>query len=113
MIYKLDPNRASSPLLYWNHVFASVSTKLFGLVYDKLDFPFSPSEVLRQIAHDYIIARETLYEETVPESARIDFLEGIMPNDSYQEKCEILFANTFLSLEKEGYGEIIYQWGRE
>jgi len=113
MIYKLDTDSVRRRILIpWNYIFGSLSIPQFSHVFEDLHFPFKPTEQLRQLAHDFVIAFEINLGHLPPETAFIDLLKGISPNDPSAKRFEILFANTFSYLEKMGYAPLIYDWGR-
>jgi hypothetical protein len=112
MPYTLDSS-FRSPLIPWTHIFWCLSIKQFSQVYEYLDFPFDPPESVRQIAHDYSLTwfmmrqgedyahvREIL--RSTGETSSIDLLEGGSPNDSFVQRRNMLFTNTFAHLERVG-----------
>lgn len=113
MIYKLDSIPKPNPLIPWVRIFGSLSIKQFLQVYDKLGFPFRPDKNVRQIAHDFAIAEQILRHNSTPEKASIDLLGSTYSGDTYKQQRDILFANTFAQLEKIGYAEPIYHWGKQ
>lgn len=113
MVYKLDTGVSRNGLLIpWNYIFRSLSIPQFSQVFESLRFPFSPTEKLRQLAHDFVIAFEINLGHPAPEAAFIDLLEGVSPSDPSAKRSEALFTNTFSYLEKMGYAPLIYDWGR-
>lgn len=127
MAYTLDPNNTPNPLLPWNRVFTCLSIEQFNSIYDALDFPFRPLEDVRLIAHDFaftyykLLARhpESEYRKPVErlvecgEINTYNLLSGTMPSDPSVKLREVLFENTFSHLERLGYAEAIYQWGKQ
>jgi hypothetical protein len=122
MPYTLDLS-FRSPLLPWGHVFWCLSVKQFSRVYEYLDFPFDPPENVRQIAHDFSLTwlmlthsedynhvRDILRGNS--ETSSVDLLEGTSPNDPFAHRRNTLFTNTFAHLERIGYAEAIYRWGK-
>lgn len=112
MSYELVRSSSPNPLIPWIYVFRSLSLARFQEVYDKLNFPVVPSENLRQLSKDFVIAYETNLGGVVSETASIDLLEGISPSDDYKKRRETLFNNMFLQLEQMGHAEAIYKWVR-
>jgi hypothetical protein len=115
-------------LLPWYHVFQMLSIQQFCQVYDLLDFPFCPPDDLRQIAHDFVLILGVMmgdkgertgalswlkvllhYGETVS----VYLLHGTPPDAPYEEKRDALFKNTFTTLERLGYANVVYEWGKE
>lgn len=124
MIYKLDSTPYS--LYPWKKIFASFSIQQFGQIYNRLAFPFAPSDNLRQLAHAFVLAdavmrrnpdNETALNAILNDSniAKISnkLVENVAPDTPLLAMQEILFANMFAHLEKMGYAELIYRWGRE
>lgn len=112
MIYILQKTSEPNPLLPWIYIFVSLSVDQFEKIYDMLDFPFPPRKDLRQIAKDFVIIEEINRGNSVPDAASTDLLQGIASTTSYVERREALFINMFEYLEKKGYAELIYDWGK-
>jgi hypothetical protein len=113
MIYKTGIIANQTPLSYWNYVFLTLSTRQFSQFYEKLDFPFNPPNDLREIAHDFVVTRESKLGNVLVETVSIDLLKGVSPNESYLKSYKPLFENTFFYLEKRGYAEAVYKWGNQ
>jgi hypothetical protein len=122
MIYKLDT--FPHVIIPWRDVFFCLSIKQFSQAYDVLDFPFVPPEDLRQVAHDFAFMLEVMMrnEEYAihlenllrnNETAALNLLEFTTPEDSYPKRRDALFENTFSHLERLGYAEAVYHWGKQ
>jgi hypothetical protein len=126
MIYKLETwdgwRYKRTPILPWVHIFFELSIQQFDQVYDLLEFPFKPTEALRQIAKDFALTfmifqdnedyRTAVAHVTSVEAPSVDLFEGIPSDALYSAKLEGLFTNTFARLEQLRYGNAVYQWGR-
>jgi hypothetical protein len=120
MKYPLSGQRY--PLFPWNRIFSMLSIPQFTRVYQYLDFPFYPTEALMQIAKDYCVTDVLLFPNpeyataiasiVEVESPLMDLLGDLSGDASYMAKKIALFENTFLRLEKAGYADTVYQWGK-
>lgn len=127
MTYEFSLNVKLGIALAWYRVFSILSVQQFCQVYDLLDFPFCPPDDVRQIAHDFVLIRDVMlgdkgestgasrwlkvllhYGETVS----VYLLHGTPPDAPYKEKRDALFRNTFAYLERLGYAEVVYEWGK-
>jgi hypothetical protein len=112
MIYIPDANVSPNRLIPWIYIFGGLSIPQFSQVFEDLNFPIKPTEVLRQLAHDFVIGYHTNLGNPIKASASIDLLEGVSLNDALDKRVDVLFANTFSRLEQMGYAEFIYAWGK-
>jgi hypothetical protein len=101
-----------------------LSIRQFRQVYEELEFPFDPPADVRELAHDFGFTYETLSPNSEyaallenllrhGEVTTYDLLEDTSPDDSYPKRRDALFTNTFTQLERIGYAEAIYAWGKQ
>jgi hypothetical protein len=112
MIYELDTVSSRNPLIPWIYIFRSLSIPQFQEVYAKLNFPVNPTDDLRRLARDFVIAFDIHLGNPITETASIDLLHGTSLKDGVRKKAEILFTNMFSHLERMGYAKAIFDWGK-
>lgn len=112
MIYKLESGNGSKPILSWVYIFGILSLEHCSWVYADLNFPFSPTNDLREISQEFVVAYHTVLGNPILDSVSTDFTTSISLKIPLQERYKILFENTFSRLDKMGYAETVYRWGK-
>jgi hypothetical protein len=110
MAYQFEIHPSSISLYNWGATFSCLSTQQFRLIFDYLDFPIEPSDELRHLARDFSIFYYANIDRKRRELPEINLLEGVLPSDTWKDRIEILFTNTFKHLDSMNYAEKIYQW---
>lgn len=105
-------SRVRVRLLPWKHLFGSLSLPQFKLVSDLLDFPVEPTDELRQLGHDFVVAYYTFLGRHLREPVSVNLLEGISPDNTRERQAEIIFANTFSHLDRMGCAKAIHDWSK-
>jgi hypothetical protein len=112
----------------WYKIFTALSLPQFELFWQKLKFPFYPTDELRQISYDfsykYVISRNLRAQKDALNVIKL--LENIEIGAIFREEInqfsspaslkiylQSAFNKTFVDLKKHNYKEGLYQWGVE
>ena len=101
------------------YTFASLSLPRFDEVQVFLDFPFHPSQEIRQLSHDFAVSYKLfmrnpeyahLFERLEVEPLTYHFLERLSPSNSYKQRQYALFQMMDVELKTLNCDKAIYEW---
>ena len=93
----------------WSRVFEALSVGQFDLYWKDVGFPFPLPHDLQEIARNFVLAYLIDLGRSIPEQPSIQLRDASNPDDP----LVMIWNNTFQHLQKLGYADTVYRWGKQ